>query len=168
MNIFLQADRVFGLEIHVQLLAFAYFHGRPIESVHDPSDMRVVDAVQVIIGHHEHDISSQQGGRFSVFRVYSWFSSAQRCLIHDIVMDQREIMEEFYRTGQWIGIRENIIKKFVAHEAHQGSDPLASQSKKIGCRVVKTRRFYRKMSAVEISFKLFLQRQQRMHHDYFT
>ena len=93
VDIFVQTDGVIGLEIHVQLLAFADLHGRPVETVHDPPDVRAVDPVQIIIGYHEHDIPSQQSGWFSILCMHRRFSSAQGRLVHDVVMDQREIVK---------------------------------------------------------------------------
>ena len=93
VDVFIQADGILRFEIHVKLLAFADFHGRPVETMHDPPDVRTVDAVQVVIGHNEHNIASQQGGRFTILCMNRGFATPKWRFVHDIVMDEGEIVE---------------------------------------------------------------------------
>jgi hypothetical protein len=91
----------------------------------------------VLVGGNAHGISAQYASRKSIALMHSLLASAQWCLIHDVIMDKREIVKQLNAYGSMPGIGMDIAKQFCAHEAKHWSYALAAEANDVPARLVK-------------------------------
>src|SRR5690606_15637246 len=109
-------------EIHVKLLSLAKLPRRTIEECADGEDVFSGNAVEIIVCGHEHHIACKQCCVFSVLRMHGRHSPSQRSFVHDVVVNEREIMEELDCCGHCPCIAVNFIEEFIAHQAENRSE----------------------------------------------
>jgi predicted aconitase with swiveling domain len=107
------------------------------------------DAAEIFIADHHHDISGEDGSGRPIFFVNRRHAPAKGCSVHNIVMDQREVMKELHRNGQLPGIFLYRTEELVAHDAKDRADPFSTETEKIIGRVIEAGRMSGKMPAVK-------------------
>ena len=93
VEILLDRNRLPGFEIHIVLLAFADFDGHRIEAGENLRQHLGRVFAQQAVGADEHRIARQDGDVLSPFGEDGRVAPAHRRVVHDVVVQQREIME---------------------------------------------------------------------------
>ena len=137
IDVFVHSHVVALLEIHIQLLAFANFGCRAVE------DVQYCRQSAFYFGHFHvgvnvHHVAAQNARSQSVGGVHRRLPAPQRRFIHDVVVDEREVVEQFHRRCGMPSIGSQFAKKFVSHEAKHRPDAFAAIGKKLSTRVVKS------------------------------
>ena len=93
VEILLDRNRLPGFEIHIVLLAFADFDGHRIEAGENLRQHLGRVFAQQAVGADEHRIARQDGDVLSPFGEDGRVAPAHRRVVHDVAVQQREIME---------------------------------------------------------------------------
>lgn len=127
-NVFGDGHISAGLEIHVHLLAFAHLDGRAVEHIQQRRNRLCISGLrQKTVGMDEHHIAAEDARVHVVFRVDGRLAPAQRRGIHDVVVHEREIVEQLDGSGGGQGGIQVVGEKLVAEQQQRGPDALAAE-----------------------------------------
>ena len=82
-------------------------------------------------GQGVHDVARENGRIVIPLRVHSGASSAQGRLVHDVVVHQGEIVEQFHRHGRRHRLRHLTSLGFARRQSQYGANPLAPQGQEV-------------------------------------
>ena len=133
VHVFVHRDVVTRLKRHVALLALADFFRGDVEHAKDVRQGVRGRAFQGRQGQGVHHISRQNRGVLGPLGVHGGTATAKRCLVHDVVVHQGEIVEQFHghgrghgrieRTSLGLARRESQARvECACHPATRGSE----------------------------------------------
>ena len=85
----------FGLKIHVPLLAFADLGGRLAEAAQHRGQQGRRHVQEQLVGPHQHHVAAQDGHVGVPLLVHRGLAPTQGRLVHDVVVEQGEVVEDF-------------------------------------------------------------------------
>ena len=120
-----------GFKFHVPLLAFADFQRGAVEYVKGSWNHVRRQFGQGLVGQYQHGISGEDGGVGIPPRVDGGLAAAQGRRVHDVVVDEGKIVEEFHGVcGGQCGTR--VGSTGLGTQEHQhGAQPFAAQFQEI-------------------------------------
>ena len=155
MEILFDRNRLPGFEIHIVLLAFADFDGHRIEAGENLRQHLGRVFAQQAVGADEHRIARQDGDVLSPFGEDGRVTPAHRRVVHDVVVQQREIMENLdgcrCRHGRLGLVGEDSAGK---HQQH-GTQPFPAHREGIADRCVQPAGFFGISDLSQIMFDGF-------------
>ena len=119
-------DGVATLEVHVEGLAFVDVHGTLVECLEHRAEGGVGDLGDELCGKGEHGVAGEDGGVLVPAGVDGRAAAAQIGAVHDVVVQQGEVVEDFdaecgVECGGGI-----CAEGFGSHECEHGTEALAA------------------------------------------
>ena len=148
-------DRHLGalFEFHIHLLPFADLACDLVERGQDTRQVLVFGLQEVFIRKNEHDIARQDSRIFPEQRVYGRFAPTQGRCIHDIVVYQGEVVEDFDGVGQGQGLFYIGPVQPIAEHGHSRAQALTAQLQDIVDGCIQTLRAAGKRESFSVGFK---------------
>ena len=106
-------------KIHIQLLSFANQACCVAENVNDGPGVVGSNAVETLVGLHQHHVAGQQCGRFTKLLVHRFHAASQRRLVHDVVVNEREVVKQLNSSGHVPRVFLNAANKYKQVEYMQ-------------------------------------------------
>ena len=122
------ADLGFGFKIHVPLLAFADLGGRLAEAGEDAREQHRRHVQEQLVGPHQHHVAGEDGDVGVPLFVHGGLAAAQGGLVHQVVVEEGEVVEDFGGQGGLEDAAELVGEEVGTEQREQRADALAAQA----------------------------------------
>src|SRR5690606_27079131 len=125
--IFWKRNIVAGLKIHVVLLALTYLQSCFAKKFREFLKHHGAVTFKKLIGQNQHSITRKYRGVHIPFFMDSFFPPSQGSIVHNIIVYERKIMEQFYGQRSVDGLVEIRPKKITHHHYERRANSFSTQ-----------------------------------------
>ena len=126
------------LEVHVVLLSLVDLDGSPGEELRYLGQVLLVTLADALHGHHQHVVSAQDGRVVVPLLVDGGLSASHLGTIHQVIMEQCEIVVCLQSNGGKYGGRDVLPIEVAGHEEQDRAYALPSQREGVGDRGIES------------------------------
>ena len=152
VHVFHDRDLAFALEVHVVLLSFADFERHGVERAQYPGQQLRGHFAQQAVGADHHGVARKDRHARPPLGIDRRFAAAHGGVVHDVVVQQREVVEHLdggrSRQGGLKPVGENAVCEHQQHRAQA----FAAARQRIADRCVETFGFGRELGLGQIIF----------------
>lgn len=137
VHVFHDRNLRLAFEIHVVLLSFAHFERHGVERREYLRQQLRRHLAQQPVGADQHGVTREDRHVLSPLGVDRGFAAPHGCIVHDVVVQQREVMEHLDGRGGRQGMLYLIGEDAVGEHQQHGAQALAAARERIADRGVK-------------------------------
>ena len=137
-------------EIHVVLLSLAHLQRGIVEDAENTGQDGRVGLFEQTVGVNHHGIARKDGAVDTPFAVYGRFAAADGSIVHDVVVQQREVVENLHRRSTRQRTRHVVAEYVACHHGQQRPEPFAALTERIDNGLVKRIRLFGKGKCMDV------------------